>query len=173
MMAERSPEENARNSAAAHEAARHHVHTEKEKIARALTRERKQLHVSPSELYLAEVLTGRGWFCTPQKAIGIYNVDLEVDDVAIEVYGGGWHTTGRHAARSEERFKYLLERMNVIVIWVDRRYYPLSSRAVDSIEAFLKADKGHGEFLVLRGDGTTFHRGKWDLHVLAIKPPRA
>lgn len=55
-----------------------------------------------------------------QKAFGPYNVDFCVGySIAVEVYGGNWHQSGRHAARHPERTRYLLNRgLHVVVIWL-------------------------------------------------------
>jgi hypothetical protein len=161
MMKSRTPEENQRNTAAAHVAARNHVHTLEEKTKRAATRELKQLHTSPNELYLAELLHKQGFESTPQKAIGVYNCDIAVGNVAIEIYGGVWHSSGSHAARSDERFRYIFDNgWRVAIIWVDERRYPLNARVLVPLLTYLRDTVQRENTLILRGNGTTFYQGR-------------
>lgn len=175
MMSKRTPEENRRNSEAAHEAARKHIHTQEEKLKRALTRERLGLHTSPIEAELSERLRARGLIPYQQRSIGIYNSDIVINDVVIEVYGGSWHTATRHAERSTRRFKYILENgYDVIILWIDKDKYPLSKTAVDYIEDFIRderqPDPVGGKFRVIVGDGCETSRGDADLALLSSLP---
>ncbi|WP_156666212.1 hypothetical protein [Rhodococcus sp. HS-D2] len=174
MMLTRTPEENRRNSEAAHEAARNHVHTYEEKRQRAITRERKQLHISETEKRLACMLRRRGYIVTHQKAVGVYNCDLAVENVAIEIYGGGWHAQGNHKKRSDRRFSHILSTgWNVVIVWVDIRHYPLTASAADYIAAFIEHChdvRMSGEYRVIRGSGTEFARGSDNLEMLTVKP---
>lgn len=155
-MAVRSPGENARNTAAAHAASRGRKATIEERCRTALTKERRQSHVSPAEMLLAEWLADLG--PVPQKAIGPYNVDLAIDPVAVEIFGGGWHASGRHAARTPKRFRYLFDAgWNVLVIWVDRRNHPLGVDAADEVRTFAEESRRDPAFRrqhrVIWGDG--------------------
>jgi very-short-patch-repair endonuclease len=42
----------------------------------------------------------------PQLAVGPYNCDLACHPVAVEIFGGQWHFSGRHLSRTHERIKY-------------------------------------------------------------------
>lgn len=106
--------------AAAHEAVRGREPTIEEMIMRANTTERKQLHITKQERILGGLLIDSGLSITPQKAVGIYNLDIALDafPIAIEIYGGRWHAIGRHKSRHFERTVYLLNSgWHVIILW--------------------------------------------------------
>lgn len=177
VMARRTPEERRRNTEAAHEAARHHVHTIEEKIKRAVTREREGLHISPTERRLQGRLEALGLVCRAQKAAGPYNIDIASGRTAIEVYGGSWHASGTHRARSAERFNYLLgELWNVVLIWIDSDRYPMSEHLSITVADWASKMPRHtdrGEFVVLRGDGSFVSRGSDDVALLERAPSRS
>lgn len=175
MMLRRSPEENRRNARNSHIAARTRVHSWEEKAKRAASRERNPVvNVSPSEKVLLRQLSGYQLHVVPQKAIGIYNCDIAVGNVAIEVYGGGWHAQGAHRMRSTARFRYILsEGWNVAIVWVDVQRYPLAPAAAEYLAAYVKecVDSGMtGECRVLRGDGRESLRNPTNLEELSVKP---
>lgn len=172
MMQSRSPSENRRNVVAAHKAVRGRKQSMSEKRKRALTRERKQLNVSPGELWVAEMLKQRGIEVTLQKAAGIYNIDLAFNNIGVEIYGGGWHSSGRHARRSNERFTYLLKNhWRMIIVWVDQRSYPMGASLIDLIENHIRSEQTSGEFVVVRGDGSVFAQGGMEeIELLTVRP---
>lgn len=180
MMSLRTPEEHQRNTEAAHRATKSRVHTWGEKRKRAITRENHQTHTSPAELLVSEWIRQRGFLVTPQKAIDVYNIDLALpDNVAVEIYGGGWHAYGYHSANSNQRFELLLSRgWRVVVVWVDQQKYPLNESVADAILRFgfssntVPEKNDRGSFLVLRGDGSEFARGSHNLEILKSKPTR-
>jgi hypothetical protein len=73
------------------------------KVARAKLIEQAGRYDSPGEMLLGEALTERGLLVVPQKAIGKYNVDLAVAPVAVEVLGGGWHSSKRRTSPARQR----------------------------------------------------------------------
>src|SRR5260370_26203735 len=104
---------------------------------------------------------------TPQKAIGIYNCDLAVDSIAVEIFGGGWHGYGRHKGRSLKRFNYLFNLgWNVVIVWIDGRRYPLSILAAQQIHSFTQLASSNpalrGQYWVIRGDGKLVASGSSD-----------
>jgi very-short-patch-repair endonuclease len=118
-----SKEERARRSKAAHDAVRGKRQTLEHREKIALTREDRQISISPIEMTCARALRRAGFDCTPQKAIGPYNVDIAINEppVAVEIFGGGWHGSGRHAARFKKRIKYILDRgWSIVIVWADR-----------------------------------------------------
>ncbi len=126
----------------------------------AITRERNIANSPIVETILANVLRDNGLPVTLHKAIGKYNVDVAVNvpPIAVEIFGGGWHAYGRHAARFLERTKYLLDSgWNVVIIWLDARRYPFSLACADYVIAF--ADElrlnptARGQYRVILGDG--------------------
>jgi very-short-patch-repair endonuclease len=122
-------------------------------------------NVSVSENQIEEALQKRGVDVTPQKAIGRYNIDLalNVNSIALEIFGGGWHGYGRHATRFNERSEYLFDRgWTLIVVWVDLRrgFDPIviADYAISLSEVLSHDPTARCKHYVIRGDGkpTTF-----------------
>jgi very-short-patch-repair endonuclease len=158
MMSVRTPDENRRNVAAANAACRGRTHSVEEKMLRAQRRQERRTHTSSDELTLAAMLQKRGVDVIHQQAVGIYNIDLGAYPVAVEVYGGHWHSSADHASRAPERFRYLLDSgWAVVIVWIDSRRYPLSVAAADYIAAFAQETCRNpalqGQYRVIRGDG--------------------
>jgi len=119
------------------------------------------------------MLADAGLSLAPQHAVGPYNIDIAVTEsrVAVEIFGGHWHATGRHAARYPKRLKYLLDRgWHVVIVWVKRphwnRAYRLSQPAADYVIS-LHQRIGRQEPIdrqehVLRGDGYLAAPGEYD-----------
>lgn len=166
------------NAAAANEAARGRVHSLEERIQRAQTVETRQLHVAPAERLLGCWLKKRGIESIPQKAIGPYNADLGAAPVAVEIFGGSWHNTGRHAARTPDRARYILnEGWNLVIVWNDRRLAPFDTGCADYIAAFHERSRRdptfRGEYRVIWSDGKEASPASPDLDNLALKPSRS
>jgi hypothetical protein len=109
------------------------------------------------------MLQERGFSVTPQKAIGIYNVDIAVNGtpVIVEIFGGGWHCSGHHLARHRERFDYLLNSGYFpIIVWVNGTRSPLESGAADYIIACIQDIRGTkpvwSKEKMIRGNGDAF-----------------
>lgn len=171
-----TPEERKKFVTPAQDAARGRVHSLDEKLRRAQTREQRQSHTSPAELLLQRWLSDRGIESTPQKAIGPYNADIAVYPVAVEIFGGGWHASGRHASRAAERYRYILDQgWAVIVIWVDNRNHPLRVEAADYVASLIEQSRSdpsiRGKYWVIRGDGKECTAAQTDLDQIAVIPP--
>lgn len=71
----------------AHKSNQGRIVPEKERILRASTREKacNQYFVGPGEAEFCELLSDRGIYFVPQKAINIYNVDIAIGNVAVEI----------------------------------------------------------------------------------------
>jgi len=105
------------------------------KVARG--RERGQRNVSPTDRDCAGMLAALGYTSTLSKAVGPYNVDVALDaaPVAVEIFGGCWHSGGSHAVRHRKRFDYLIDAgWFPIIIWVTGQY-PLQASAIDKVVA--------------------------------------
>ena len=174
MMATRTTEENRRNSANAHAAVRGVPQTKEHRHKIAKTREAHPFMVAPSEIILADELRKRNIAVIPQKAIGSYNVDVAITEsrIAVEIFGGCWHSFGSHARRFRKRTDYILNHgYAVVIIWVNRDY-PLSKGAIEylvtlnnkiSTEKTLRSQEH-----VLRGDGNPSGIGQTNLKYGAI-----
>ncbi|WP_420805188.1 helix-turn-helix domain-containing protein [Bavariicoccus seileri] len=139
MMAKRTKQENIRNSSAAHDAIRGKPKSRQTLLKKANTVQKRALFRSRDEILISDELSKRGIPFVPQKAIDIYNIDIAVfDNIALEVYGGGWHGTGRHKSRFEKRSKKIFDSgFTIVVCWTGdksgREFLP--SRIVDYLVA--------------------------------------
>lgn len=106
----------------------------------------------------------------PQKAIGPYNVDIALADnpIAVEVFGGNWHASGRAASRFRKRFDYLINAGWLpIIIWVTNSY-PLSTRAAQKIISIMEESRhnqsmwGHEHVIGGNGEPCPIGQGKLD-----------
>lgn len=170
----RSPEENRRIVAAAHDAKRGRSNSMDALCRAAATRERRGVGVSPAETLFAGWLAERGVETIPQKAIGPFNCDLGADPVAVEVFGGNWHATGHHARTFPDRANYLLDRgWHLLVVWNQTRD-PISPFAADYAVTFIERARRDpplvGEYRVIRGCGQEIARGEGQFDHLALVP---
>jgi len=144
-----------------------------EKIRRAIGREAKGSNRSASEILLEGWLIDRGISTVPQKAIGIYNVDLGAYPVAVEIFGGSWHAT-KHT--HTERTRYILNQgWHLVVIWTHPRRSPLVPAVADYIVTFLQEVSSKPtairEYRVIRGDGQELARGRFDGNDISLVVP--
>lgn len=133
-MAKASPEEKSAITRAANIAATGRVVQMGSKIKTANTcQSRLNRRMSIAESTFAEMLRERGISISQQTAVGPYNCDLTTDSVAVEIWGGYWHFYGEHAARNEERFRYILNSgWNVIILGITAKF-PLSESVADYV----------------------------------------
>lgn len=120
----RTPEQRAAGARAAHDAARGRKATFLELCQRAMTISTMPKALTAIERMLYEPLQSTNLTIEREHACGPYNIDFAVDgSVAVECFGGGWHATGRAAARFQKRVRYLIDAAwHVVVVWIDRRY---------------------------------------------------
>ena len=119
-----SPAERKRLASAAHDAARGRTKTVAEMELKARTIERIGKS-SKYEIAFGKWLADRGIEFVPQLAIGMYNVDIGINSsrIAVEIFGGNWHSTGRHAARYRSRMESLLGAGWLpVIIWCGRDF---------------------------------------------------
>ena len=123
MMSKRTREENIKNTLAAHMAVKGKPKTEEFLRKKALGIERVGGFRSRGEEILAKKLIEKGLEITPQKAIGCYNIDIAIPEfcIAVEVFGGQWHSIGSHAARFRKRFDFLINSGWLPIIVWDKR----------------------------------------------------
>ena len=155
-----TPQERLDLTANAHAAVRGKKPGTQARERQAQTCERLGVGIVPSENMLADQLRQAGFGLRQQRAIGKYNVDIAIDTppIAVEVFGGNWHSCGRHAARFFERTKYLLGAgWHVVIVWVDGRRHPLDIRARDYIVTLadeLRRDPpASSQYRVILGNG--------------------
>lgn len=140
-MSQTSKEERQRLTNSAHDAVRGSSKSLGSKIKHAKTIEKISLYGSPAEALLREWLYQRGIsLIIPQRACGIYNIDLAIfESIAVELHGGHWHTCKSHILREPKRVMYLLDQgWHVLTIWYNGISRPLTEGAADYIVAFFK-----------------------------------
>ena len=151
-----------------------------EREMRAKTRERKGLGISKIEIILTEMLRDKGIpNITLQKAVGKYNIDIAIEEprIAVEVYGGGFHSATRHIRREGERVPYLLNGgWNMVIIWVEAKRHPLTIDTANYIVTFAQSLSGNesqrGEYRMIWGDGDTITTAHLEFYDFAgIKCP--
>jgi len=169
-----APDTRAAQLSAAHTAARGRKATLAERTLRARTVEREQIQTTEAERTLRGMLDERGIIAIPQKAVGPYNCDLGAFPVAVEIFGGDWHFSGRHLARAPKRLRYLMDRgWSVLMVQITERY-PLDAAVADYVANFIHAARGEPasrrEYRVIRGAGETLAAGRSDDHEISIVP---
>lgn len=176
LYAKRTPEDVAKITAAANAAARGRRATLAERCRRALTKERSPGRMTKAEAALHAELEAIGLPIQRERACGPYNIDFAIGHaVAVECFGGGWHASGRHAARHEKRCRYLLDAgWHVVLVWVDgRRSGPAIHALEHVISQLQRASRDPAalrQYRVVGSDGEVVARGA-DADDLPLKPP--
>lgn len=175
-MKQKSDAERTRIVEAAHAASRGRKASIRERERVAESKQRNQSHASECEIELVRMLQKRGIAgIVPQQAAGIYNIDVGCQPVAIEVFGGGWHSEGRHRRRTETRYRYLLDNgWSVLVIWCMNSFKYISIAAANYAAAYIDAVRADpsllGEYRIIRGDGMFIGKGRDNLDRIAWAP---
>lgn len=154
-----TPEERARLTSAAHAAARGRRCSDEELCKRAASKENDPRWISPVERKCIGLFQKSGLSVTPQKAVGPYNIDIALAEypIAVEIFGGYWHSGGRHAARFRKRTDYIINAGWIpVIIWVSRDY-PLDTGAVQYVitltEKLCSGESISRQEHMIRGDG--------------------
>jgi flagellar motor switch/type III secretory pathway protein FliN len=156
-MAGTTREERLALTEAAHTAVRGRVATEAERIKIAATKHGRTY--SASETLLAQLLSLVDVESELGVACGRYNIDiLAGDTVAVEVFGGHWHASGRHAERFPRRSRYILDQgYSLVIVWVHEQRYPLGLKCAQHIATLVEIARstpsGPRQYWVIRGDG--------------------
>jgi hypothetical protein len=114
-------------------------------------------NIGRGERELQRMLETRGLIVTPQQAVGPYNCDIGIFPVAVEVFGGHWHWSGRHLARTEERFRHFFNAgWSLFVVRISKTE-PLIQRTADEIVSYFETVSGNPsrvrEYRVIGGTG--------------------
>lgn len=175
----RSRQERLRNTAAAHAAMRGSKRGHAELVRRAKTHEKfPEALITEGERELSRLLQAVGLHeITFQKSIDKYNVDIALPPIAVEIYGGAWHGTGRHAARFQERTKKILDSgWHLVIIWVEKPHYPLTleaARYLVTLSQFASRNPAAPcQYRVIRGTGEVVIRGCVQDDHFPMKLPR-
>lgn len=162
-------------AAAANRAARMRRVPQIQKHRRALDLELAGQAQSSGEAELHQLLADRGLMATRQRAIGVYNVDLALLPVAVEVLGGGWHAVKTVHA---ERTPYILdEGWHLVMVWDYEGRSALGPGAADYLVTFLEQVRRNPpatcQYRVISGQGEVLAaRGREDDEFPLEPPPR-
>lgn len=159
-MAKLTPEERLRLAENAHAAVRGKPQSVEHRVKCALGREANPPPMPATEAEFAALMLSRhGVRMERERAIGPYNMDFALTEsrVAVEIYGGNWHASSRHAARHRQRLDYMINAgWAVIVVWITPRW-PLTDWAADYVvslhERRRAGEAGGGQEHVIRGNG--------------------
>lgn len=133
-MAKRTPAQRAKNVAAAHAAVRG-VPKDWDFLCRRAAGVEHKGRLGADERQVSNWLSARGVLAVPQKAIGPYNCDLAIGSVAVEIFGGHFHQSGRHRARWPERSRYISNQgWSLVVVW-NTTHHALHERLADELVA--------------------------------------
>ena len=142
----------------AHKARRAMGSSVEELHAKALSRQRSLSKAAPLENDLLLLLEERGLACTPQLAVGAYNLDIGIHapPIAVEIQWSSRPFSSRpnyHRKRTE----YLLNQGWHVCYVLVNRMHPLRDAAADDIISWAKELGGskppRGQYRVIRGDG--------------------
>ena len=162
---------------AAHDAVRGMKRTIEDLEKRAIGKEKTPPKMSRWESWFAEWLTSQGIEFTFNKAFGKYNFDFAIgDSVAVELYGGAFHSDGRAAARLHDRMTYILNRgWNVYIIWCLSKEETIFPGCLDDFLIFLKHTRRdetfRGKYRVIWSDGDLVSFGGYESDYRAVVFP--
>src|SRR5690606_3138283 len=131
---------------------------------------------SAGEKFLLNELIERGETPTVERAIVPYNVDTAMLPVAVEVLGGGFHSTQTTDA---ERTPYNLDAgWHLVMVWDHEGSSALGPGAADYVVACLDEVRRNPpatcQYRVISGDGQLLAaRGREDDEFPLVPPPRS
>lgn len=143
--------------AAAHDATRGRTMTREHRVK--IAEARRGQPFSDQETALAAMLGALGYDVELGVPCGPYNLDLVVSGtVAVEVFGGNWHETGRHRARFPERSRHVLDAgYSLAIVWAHDPRYSVSVACAQHLGTLVEITRGHPsirrQHWVIRGDG--------------------
>lgn len=167
--------ERLKQASAAHAAVRGKPRSKSSNIIGARTRQRATSCDSEIENRFMNMIVPFGHIPVRQKAISVYNLDFAFEEfsVAVELFGGGWHATGKHARVHFERSKYLLDQgWDLICIWTCNAKWPLTIGSAKYVDSFLNEVRclpsGRRQYRMIRGTGEPSPAIKSELNTDAI-----
>jgi very-short-patch-repair endonuclease len=125
----------------------------------AVARQKSKSLANKSEDILAGFIRACGIDVTQQKAVGIYNLDiaLEALGVAVEVFGGNYHSFGSHERSHNTRCERIFnEGLKLLVVWTDIKH-PITKDGADQVIAIAKVMSSdpspRSKYRMIYGDG--------------------
>lgn len=163
---------------AAHEAIKGKKRSYEDLCRRALGKERTPPAMSRWEKNFSDWLALKKIPFTYSKACGKYNIDFAIgNSVAVELYGGAFHSEGRAVARLNERMKYLLDSgWNIYIIWCLSKEIDIFTGCLNDFISFLEQSRRNKTFVrqyrVIWSDGDLISSGSDELdYIPHIIPP--
>ena len=104
-----SPEFRQKRAEAAHAAVRGKKRTHDELVRRSITKESIECYIGSGENELKQLLIAAGFDVIPQKTCDIYNIDLAVGNVAVELKSGVSTLGICHSDHTSGRIEKLIE----------------------------------------------------------------
>lgn len=135
----------------------------------------KNITISPYETIINEFIISRGYSTIIQKAVSKYNIDIFVNpNIAVEIFGGGWHFHGNHLSSFTERTKEIFNSGNsLIVVHITAKSCIATIRSnLMLIIDFLSTNKPViGKYWVVWGTGNSISFGGLDnIDVALVRP---
>ncbi len=162
---------------AAHDAIKGAKRTYEDLCKRAIAKQFNHPKLTRWESLFFDFLRANDIPFTCSKAIGKYNVDFLVDtSIAVELFGGSFHATGRAADRLHERMKFLIENgFNVYIVWCLSDETSIFPGCFDDFVTFRKSISGNetpvGQYRVIWSDGDFISCGSLESDYLAAVKP--
>lgn len=163
---------------AAHEAIKGKKRSYDDLCHRAIGKERKPPKMSRWEFFFSDWLTANNIPFTYSKSCGKYNIDFAIDNsVAVELYGGAFHSDGRAVARLNDRMKYLLDSgWNVYIVWCLSKESRIFSSCLNDFITFLeksRSDKSfRSQYRVVWSDSDFVSAGSFETdYITRVIPP--
>lgn len=153
---------------AAHSAVRGMKRTIQDLEKRALGKEKNPPKMSRWEVFFSNWLASQNIPFTYSKALGKYNIDFAIgDSIAVELYGGAFHSDGRAAARLNDRMTYILNQgWNVYIIWCLSQEETIFPGCLDDFLIFFKHtsrdETFRGKYRVIWSDGDPVSFGSYE-----------
>jgi hypothetical protein len=176
-LAKLSPADRLALASAAHAAVRGVPKSFAAKVRNAIAKQSSRAGLSDIEEMVCADLRSCGIDPIPQLAIGPYNCDLAAWPVAVEIFGGHWHFSGRHLARTEARIRYLGDAgWHVLMLVVADRVpaYRYGVHTGDHLVAYIKQARANPstarEYRVIDCRGQALAGGRCDDDHVTIEP---
>ena len=134
-----TPEQRSARVKNAHEAKRGVKQSRETKLKRAKTVESKSEISSGLEKMVYQSMLERGIDFTPQTAVGIYNVDFTIGTIAVEIFGGGWHFSGRAKDRHFDRCIEVINSGYTMIILNITNANPFTNTVADDLASKIKS----------------------------------
>lgn len=166
-MANTTPEERLKLAEKAHAAirAKGSEFFHRTALKQAVTKERTMSKVGQGEEFFADSIGQLGISYIPQKAVGAYNVDILVGNLAVEIHRCSVHP--HNESRYRKRLEFLLD-CGLDVLYIETLSREITRAATEYTISFLQESGENptttSQYRMIRGDGELIATGHFDLH---------